>query len=117
MSLDTFSVHRFCTGLTDSAGRLYLTDRVPFAFVAWEDNIPHPIKDGDTLWSVAAHYYQARPYAHAYWKILADFQPADGVRVHDPTIALPAGETLYLPSPVKIDTVILDESRRDEHDV
>lgn len=117
MSLDAFSVYRFCTGLPDAVGRLYLTDYVPFPYVAWPDNIPHVVRDGDTLWGIAAYHYRARPYGHHYWKLVAHFQPADGILVHDPTIALPAGKTLFLPSLVKIDTVILDESRREEHDV
>lgn len=115
--LDVYSVHRFCTGLQDAEGRLYLTDRVPFGFVAWADNTPYVVKDGDTLWGIAAWFYRPRPEAWKLWKIVADFQPADGVRVHDPTVALPAGRTLFLPSKIKIDTVILDESRRAEHDV
>lgn len=118
MALDYYSAHRFCTGLTDDAGRLYLTDRVPFRFIAWPDNIEHTIRGGDTLWGLANVYYaERRPHSHKLWKIIADFQPVNGVIVHDPTIRLPGGRLLYLPSLVKIDTVILDESRRAEHDV
>jgi hypothetical protein len=120
MSLDTLSIYQFCTGLEDDDGRLYLTDYVAFPFSVRPDNIPHTIRDGDTLHGLAAYYYELvgkRPNGWRYWKLLPAFQPADsGVRVHDPTVALPLGRTLWLPSLRTIDTEILAESRRAEHD-
>lgn len=80
--------------------RLFLSDRVPFRFVDLPDNRTHPVKSGDTLWSLAARYFAPlgelpELSAAQFWWVIADFQP---VPIHDPTIQLVPGQKLIIPS-------------------
>lgn len=90
------SRYQFCVGYTDpTTGLLVLTDREPYLFAPFSDNIQHPVVIGDTLQSVAAKYYASLPDAALLWWIVADFQPSP---ILDPTIMLVLGSVLQVPS-------------------
>lgn len=90
-----YSRYQYSAGILDEVGDLILTDPDPFPFQQLADTTIHAVETGDTLWGLAHEYFQplARP-SGLYW-IIADFQP---VPIYDPTIALQAGQTLYIPS-------------------
>lgn len=120
MTLDIYSRHRFCVGREDDAGRIALDDRTTFAFRDLADNRLHTVKDGDTLWSLAAYYFAALEYAAELWWVIADYQideAGNPAPIHDPTVALTAGSTLVIPSVATVLREAIAEERRPEHDV
>lgn len=103
-----FSRDRFCVGITDDEGNLYLTDVEPFRYRDLPDNILHTVSQGETWWSIAyAEYGDAR-----LWWVAPDYQPEP---VHDPTIGLVGGTLLVLPSARVVFEEILNEERRAAH--
>jgi hypothetical protein len=103
-----FSRDRFCVGITDDDGNLFLTDIVPFGYRDLPDNIPHTVVQGETWESIAS-----REYGRAeLWWVIPDYQPEP---VYDPTIALVGGSVLVLPSPRVVFEEILSEERREAH--
>lgn len=120
MTLDLWSPHRFCTGLTDPEGRLFLTDRVPFYYRPLADNRRHTVIQGDTLRGLAARYFAPLSYAAELWVVLGDFQAdAEGnpAPIHDPTLELGAGAKLWIPSLATVLSEVFNEERRLQHDV
>lgn len=89
------SRHQFSIGLTDTKGRLYLSDPEPYRFQSFPDNRQHVVKDGDTLQGLAARFFPDEDAALLWWAI-AWFQPDP---ILDPTLALEAGSTLVIPGP------------------
>lgn len=86
----------------DGRGNLFLSDRVKFPFVNLADNKTHTVRRGDTLRSIAAHAYSALSTdtffaASLYW-VIADFQPEAFPAVTDPSLTLPVGTQLIIPS-------------------
>ncbi len=119
MSLDLWSPHRFCTGLEDTQGRVFLTERVPFYYRPLADNRIHVVADGDTLRSIAARYYPSLAYAPELWVVVADFQADDNgnpAPIFDPTIRLAAGRKLWVPSLATVLAEVFSEARRADHD-
>jgi hypothetical protein len=104
------SRYQFCTGLADSSGRLFLSEREPFRFQELDDNIQHQVTGGESLWALAAKYYGDLPDPDQLWWIIADFQPDP---ILDPTIALLAGQTLLIPSVRTVRELIFSEARSD----
>jgi nucleoid-associated protein YgaU len=105
------SRYSFVEGRKDSAGRLFLTDREPYRFVALADNIVHVVAQGDTLWGIAGRYYEGIARPAGYWWAIADFQPNP---IHDPTIALVAGSVIIVPSLRTLLEDVIGEKRRTE---
>jgi hypothetical protein len=103
------SRHRFCLGVSDEAGRSYLTDRVPFGYRDLPDNLEHVVQEGDTLWGLAGVYYDGVERASGLWWVIADFQPDPIV---DPTVALVPGTILVVPSLATVQARVLVEARR-----
>lgn len=100
----------FSEGRYDEDGRLYLTEPEPYGYRDLPDNIEHVVREGDTLWTLAATYFGGRfPRPAGLWWILADFQPEP---IHDPTLALVSGSVLIIPSPETVRTRIFSERRR-----
>ncbi len=104
-----YSRHAFCEALTDDAGRLYLTERVPYGYRDLPDNRVHRVATGDTLQTLAARYFFELPNAAWFWWVIADFQPDP---IFDPTIALAPGTLLVVPSTQTVLGRIFDERRR-----
>lgn len=86
-----------------------LQDNRRFLYRQLEDTREHLVKQGDTLWTLAAKYFEGLPMpALLYW-IIADFQPDP---IHDPTVSLAPGRILYIPSLRTVTEQILSERRR-----
>ena len=105
-----FSMHESTFGIRDEEGRLFLTDREPFRFRPLPDNRVHQVKEGETLFSLAGRFFRPRPRSAGFWWVIADFQPDDPI--HDPTVPLEVGRTLFIPSARTLEEEILNESRR-----
>ena len=108
-----FSRHLFTLGVHDSGSpdELQLTDREPFTFKDYADNRLHPVVEGDTLFNLAARYFSPIENAASLWWVIADYQPDP---IHDPTIALPVGSTLVIPSVRTVVEDIFNDKRADE---
>lgn len=105
-----FSRYSLCDGLKDEDGNLFLTDPAPFRFQERDDNTIHSVKVGDTLGSLAGHYFKGYPRAAGLWWVIAWYQPEP---IHDPTITLEAGSALVIPS-LQVVELIFNENRRGE---
>lgn len=103
------SRHTFTIGVKDDSARLFLTDRTPFVFRALADTVIHTVRQGETLFTLAGKYYAPMRRPAGLWWIIADFQPAP---VHDPTLTLASGSTLFIPSIRTVVEDILSERRR-----
>ena len=107
--LHDYSRYLFCMGIVDERGRLYLSDREPFRFVERADSRFHTVQEGDTLFSLAHQYFQPLPRPDQFFWVIADFQREPIV---DPTLKLPKGLTLVIPSVRCVVEEIFNESRR-----
>lgn len=105
----TYSRDRYCFGLFDGLGNLYLSDPAPVRFQVRADNISHVIIAGETWETIALAEYGRPEVAH----VLADYQPEP---VIDMTIELIGGSELILPSPRMMYEEIFNDERREEHD-
>lgn len=103
-----YSRDRYCVGLTDEDGNLYLSTPEPFRYQDRPDNIPHVVVEGETWESIAAAEYGREDL----WWVGPDYQPEP---VHDPTIALVGGSVLILPSWRVVFEEVLSEERREAH--
>lgn len=106
------SRHTFTEGLalTDQGDeRLFLTDREAFPFRQLNDNRQHVVKAGDTLFSLAGRYFRGLPRPAGLWWVIADFQVQ---QLHDPTVELPVGSVLVIPSRRTVEQRVFGEARR-----
>jgi hypothetical protein len=87
------------------------TDREPFRFRPFVDNIVHTVRDGETLWTLAALYFQGFVRPSGLWWIIADYQPDP---IFDPTIRLTKGTTLFIPSMRVVNELIFSDTRIEE---
>jgi hypothetical protein len=94
-------------GLRDAEGRLFLTEREPFRFSEFADTRLHLVAEGDTLFHLAGTYFAPLPRACGYWWAIADFQPQP---MHDPTLALPMGNRLFIPSVRALEEFLSDRA-------
>jgi hypothetical protein len=102
------SRHRFTSGIAED-GVMFLSERVPFLYRDLPDNLQVVVKDGESWFTLAGRYYSALPRGAGFWWVIADFQPEP---VHDPTIAIPTGTTVVIPSMRTVQHMILNEGRR-----
>ena len=95
------------TGVTDADGRRYLTEVDLIAFRAKSDNRYHTVKSGETPYNLAGKYFYPLERAAGLWWIIAMFQTPP---VIDPTVPLPVGTVLVIPSISTVVTEILTEA-------
>lgn len=106
-----YSRHTFARAYTDDDGAIVLTDPEPFGFVERPDNRLVTVRDGESIFNIAAREFAAYPRPDGMWWIIADFQPQP---IHDPTLVLEAGTVLVIPSDRTIEEEIFAASRRGE---
>lgn len=106
------SRHIYTTGVRlDDLGEeeLFLEERTPYSFAQLSDNRAHVVRAGDTLWSLAGRYFRGLPRPSGLWWVIADFQPQP---IHDPTVELPVGSIVVIPSLRTVEEKIFSEERR-----
>lgn len=103
------SRYTFSTATRNEDGRLALYGSEPYRYRELPDNIIHVVRSGETLHSLAGRYYVGHPRPWGLWWVIAHFQPDP---IHDPTVALTPGLTLFIPSPRTLLEDIFSESRR-----
>lgn len=106
-----YSRHTFTETLSDSKGRSFLSDRIPFRFQKFSDTREHIVQQGETLYSLAGRYFVPIVRPAGLWWVVADFQPQP---IYDPTIQLQPGRRLFIPSVRTVVETILNENRRSE---
>lgn len=107
-----FSRHTFALGIKDQTiapEALQLTERQPFTYRLLSDTRRHTVREGESLWTLAARYFRGLPRAAGLWWVIADFQPDP---IHDPTVALAPGRVLFIPSARTVQEFIFSENRR-----
>lgn len=108
------SRHEFTYSIEDvTTGKRILTEREPYRFRNFNDNIVHVVGEGDSLFNLAGRYYKGftdRPAG--LWWVIADFQPDP---ILDPTLALDIGREIVIPSLRTIREEIFNPARRDLH--
>lgn len=109
-----FSRHTFTTAnLAD--GVLRLAEREPFRFRDLPDTIRHVVREGDTIFNLAARFFvDVSPRPAGLWWVIADFQPQPIV---DPTLRLEPGSVIVIPSARTVIETVFNELRREESNV
>jgi hypothetical protein len=108
------SRHSFTLGFKDRlAGReeLQLSEREPFPFQLFDDNVQHVVGANETLGILAARYFASLSDPALLWWVIADFQPDP---IHDPTVALAVGSVIIIPSVRTVTESIFSPKRRGE---
>lgn len=105
-----------CTGEVwpGRSTKFQLTEREPFRFREFPDNRIHRVKEGDTLFTLAARYFAGLPRPSGFWWVIADFQPQP---IIDPTVRLRPGALVTVPSVRTVQEEIFSEARRRESNV
>lgn len=107
------SRHTYTLGFHDVEGDdpevLQLSEREPFLYRDYADNIEHTVAEGESLHSLAARYFAGIPTPSELWWVIADFQPDP---IHDPTLRLEIGSVLIIPSARTVLEEIFSEKRR-----
>lgn len=104
-----YSRHMFTTALTDADGKLFLSEREPYSYRDFDDNVQYVVREGDSIFTLAARFFQGFERPAGLWWIIADYQPDP---IFDPTIALDVGRVLVIPSMRTVQEEIFSERRR-----
>lgn len=108
MAIGVSSRFRWSEIYQDEQGRRFLGPRPRFGYRPLPDNREHPIRGGERLWHVSQLSFPDHPRAGALYWVIADFQPEP---ILDPTILLPEGHRLVIPSVRTLETLILATDR------
>lgn len=111
--MDKYSRYQFCTVLGGDGQTAHLDEREPFRFRDESDNRFYTTKEGDTWWGLAWRFFTGFPNRSLLWWLLCEYQPEPVV---DPTIVIPAGTTVVIPSERLLRTKVFSpENRRFAH--
>lgn len=105
------SRYTFSKARRDSEGDLILSDPEPYKYRPFSDNRVHVVKEGDSLFSLAARYFRGFQRPDGLYWIIMDFQP---IPIHDPTLKLTVGSIIIVPSLRTVIEEIFSERRYDE---
>ncbi len=87
------SYYQYARAFQDAQERWYLEVMTPFRFTDEQDNVPHQVRAGETLFILAYRYYRSFENPTRMWKAIADFND-----IVDPTLPLEEGKILIIPS-------------------
>lgn len=111
MAIFQNSRYRYVAAEQDEDSKWFLPDREPFSYQDLSDNIIH-VAQGDETWEhIAGRYYPSFARSCLLYWVIVDFQPDDNP-VIDPTLKIPAGKEIYLPSERTVRNTIFNEERR-----
>lgn len=111
MAIFEHSRYRYAESQQDDDDKWFLTDREPYEYKDISDNVIHIAKGDETWEHIAGQYYHNFPTGCLLYWILIDFQP-DENPVIDPTLTIPAGKEIYIPSERTVRNVIFNDERR-----
>jgi hypothetical protein len=111
MPAGRFSRHLLCQTHMDSMGRLYLADRTRYRYRELPDNRFHQVAEGDSLYVLAATYFEGLDRPSGMFWVIADFQPTP---IFDTTVPLEIGRVLVIPSMRTLTEEILNPNRQDD---
>lgn len=111
MAVGIYSRYRWCEIYQDERGRRFFGPRPRFGYRDLPDNRLHVVRGGERLWHVSQLAFPGHPRNGNLWWVIADFQPEP---ILDPTIILPDGQQLYVPSTRTLETLILASDRAKE---
>jgi hypothetical protein len=111
--LTTISRYRMSDIIKDARGRLLLSLRPRLEYDQEDEDIIHEVAPGDTLWTLAAQYFNGIPFAHTLWWAIADYQPDP---IIDPTVRLEPGSLVVIPSPTLVQDALSGILEEDEAD-
>lgn len=90
-------------------GTLFWTAPAPVQYLGLPDDILHIVSTGDTLFTIAMHYFIRLQRPEQYYWVIMDYQP---IPIADPIAPLAVGRQLVIPSLRTLQQVILNEDRR-----
>jgi len=89
--------------------QLTITERLPS--IGYDETITHIVKEGETLFDIAVHYYKDQvDNAADCWEILAECQEEP---ILDGSVPLRAGQLILVPPRSYIQEIALGSSLRD----
>ena len=91
-----------------------LDEREPYRFRELPDNRLHRAREGDSLFTLAAKYFENFDRPAGLWWVIGDFQPSPIV---DPTVRLRPGALIVIPSERVVREEVFSETRRRESNV
>ncbi len=109
-----YSRYSFTSAQHDADGNVYLSERTPYRYRELPDNRTHVVAQGETIFALAGKYFSPLPRPAGFWWVIADFQPEP---IFDPTIEIPPGTMLIIPSVRTLLERVLSEARRDDEEV
>jgi hypothetical protein len=112
MQLGKNSRYQYCHAFRDEGGRLFLDEREPFAYRDEKDNRLHTVIEGDSWWGLAFQYFQGLDRPEGLWWLLCEYQP---LPVVDPTIKLPEGTLVVIPSLRLVRLEVFSDGQRRYH--
>jgi len=116
-----FSRYRFCTGIVDGKRQVFLSSPAPFEYVDLPDNKVYTTVSTDTWESIADKFFASlapqlelinMEPSHLGW-VVRDFQPEPQPdAAFDPTLRIPQGLRLVIPSVATVLERVFNENRR-----
>lgn len=101
--------HALITEKEDGTIIYQLPERLPF--IETDDIRVHTVQQEERLYDLAIMYYgKTRTTPWIYWEVIANFQP---VPIIDPSVPLPEGSEIYIPSDSYIEEVALGPTLTD----